>query len=558
MPTPRVILLACSLAGAACATDPSDDVAALDGDLAAGAPRACSAAKLAELVAPATAAAPLARVDCTATLPAGAVVTKRLLFEGPAATGQSLDCAGGLVNGAAGTLNAGGTMIEIRSLKTVDAVTGAASWQPPSAITVQNCRVVGGIRIWGMATNGQGADLRASSRLPGHTARARANAPHDIHLRNLHVTSSGPTPLYVSPGTSGVMVEGSTLDGASHGLAVYFDTESTGNTLRANTIAADTSASGREQIAIDGSTNNTIVNNHFSSLSNGGIYLYRNCGEGGTIRISTPSNNAIINNTFFYAHYTGPNPSVWLGSRDGSGPPFFASYCGDDAGFPFGSSASDLDHATNNGVLGNKIFVRTVSDMILTRDLDVNSPNVVGGNVTVTAAPAPQPAGCFVVNGYGDKFLLDGQATEILLGADGQPTCDGHRYTCHDGALTATPVAGQACAFTAVPYDCAVSGSNSGCTKTVACPAGKKLVGGYGACNLETTGLTAPTPSNQLVVATPSDITSDGHCILDGHDLSHGRGFVTGLTGKASVTVGCREFDLLGGDCHIAGALYCR
>lgn len=548
---------------AACVAELGDDDAATQADEVGAATsaltaRPCSAAKLAELVAPATAAAPLARVDCSVTLSATTVVTKRLLFEGPVASGQTLDCAGGLINGAAGTVNAGGRMLEIRSRKLVDPVTGAASWQRPEGVTIRNCRITGSTRIWGMATNGQGVDLRDSSRLPGHVDRARANAPRDIRLEHLTITATGPNPLYLSPGVSGVVLRDSEITGdVADGLAIYLDTESTGNTLRNNTIHPRNGVFGRELIALDGSSNNTIVNNHFSSLSNGGIFLYRNCGEGGTIRISTPSNNAIVNNTFFYAHYTGNNPSVWLGSRDGNPFPFLVPYCDDDAGFPFGSSGSDLDFAQNNGVLQNQIFVRSVADMIQTRHFAINSPNVIAANQTVTAAVARR-AGCFLPAGYGQKLLLDGQATEILLGADGKPACDGKRYTCHDGALTATPVVGQACAFTPVAFDCAANGTNSGCQKAVACPAGKAIVGGYGACNLESSSLAAPGPSNRLTVVTPSDVTGDGHCMLDGHDLAQGREFVTGIAGKPSVVVGCRELDLLGGDCRITGAIYCR
>ena len=99
-------------------------------------------------------------------------------------------------------------------------------------------------------------------------------------------------------------------------------------------------------LAVDGSSYNLIINNWFSGLNNGGIYLYRNCGEGGTVRHATPSYNQIINNVFYYDEYIGFNPSVFIGSRNGN-----RSYCGDDGGYPFGSNSSDLDYARYNVVM---------------------------------------------------------------------------------------------------------------------------------------------------------------------------------------------------------------
>ncbi len=69
-------------------------------------------------------------------------------------------------------------------------------------------------------------------------------------------------------------------------------------------------------MAVDGSSWNTINNNRFASLRNGGIYLYRNCGEKGTIRITPPEHNTITNNSFYYKKYTGHKPAIYLGSRD--------------------------------------------------------------------------------------------------------------------------------------------------------------------------------------------------------------------------------------------------
>jgi hypothetical protein len=90
-------------------------------------------------------------------------------------------------------------------------------------------------------------------------------------------------------------------------------------------------------------------------MPNGGIYLYRNCGEGGTVRHQPPQNNFIAGNTIDNTGGYG----IWLGSRNGG-----RFYCNDDKGFPFGSSQDDGDFADNNTIRGN-IFTnsaRTIRD----------------------------------------------------------------------------------------------------------------------------------------------------------------------------------------------------
>jgi len=80
-------------------------------------------------------------------------------------------------------------------------------------------------------------------------------------------------------------------------------------------------------------------------------YLYRNCGEGGNIRHQTPHGNRIIHNVFNFGQAAGAAPAVWLSARNGQ-----RSYCDQDRGYPFGSSASDLDHATGNLIEDNRFI----------------------------------------------------------------------------------------------------------------------------------------------------------------------------------------------------------
>ena len=84
-------------------------------------------------------------------------------------------------------------------------------------------------------------------------------------------------------------------------------------------------------------------------VGRGGVFLYRNCGEGGVIRHQTPSHNRIAGNDFSGAGWLNPR-AVVVGAREGR-----RSYCGDDAGWPFGSSADDGDGAVGNRVEDNRI-----------------------------------------------------------------------------------------------------------------------------------------------------------------------------------------------------------
>jgi parallel beta-helix repeat protein len=157
----------------------------------------------------------------------------------------------------------------------------------------------------------------------------------------------------------------------------------------------------REVLAVDGSANNLIANNYFSGLEHGGIYLYRNCGEKGTVRHQPPQNNRIINNYFYYDRYMGGNPSIFLASRNGN-----RRYCGDDKGYPFGSSANDLDFATGNIVAQNQIGKLSVSKMIIQNA----TPNYILANESVGQKIDREP-GCFVnscldLTGHCEQFVV--------------------------------------------------------------------------------------------------------------------------------------------------------
>ena len=218
-------------------------------------------------------------------------------------------------------------------------------WDVPARVTIRNGRIHGSIRIYGLGVNGEAPKVRDSSHREGHTSRAQAAAPHGIMLEDLQIEADHRIPLYLGPGVTGVTVRNCTFTGWSASTTVYLDAESGGNRIEGCTFDV---RSGREVMAIDGSASNTIIGNRFLQVGYGGICLYRNCGEGGTVRHQTPHGNMIENNFFDLKELRPGSYGIWLGSRQGR-----RSYCEDDAGYPFGSSIDNRDFADQNTLRGN-------------------------------------------------------------------------------------------------------------------------------------------------------------------------------------------------------------
>jgi len=254
-------------------------------------------------------------------------------LEGSGENGRVIDLQGGWLN--EGKL----TEMVIRS-KDME-----KGWDVPERITIRNGRIRGSIRIYGLGVNGEAAKVRESSHREGHTARAQAAAPHSIVLEDLEIEADHRIPLYLGPGVTGVTVRNCAFTGWSASTTVYLDAESGGNRIEGCTFEV---RSGREVVAVDGSATNTIIGNRFLQASYGGIYLYRNCGEGGTVRHQAPQGNVIEDNFFNMKDLRSGSYGIWLGSRQG-----LRSYCEDDAGYPFGSSIDNRDFADHNILRGN-------------------------------------------------------------------------------------------------------------------------------------------------------------------------------------------------------------
>lgn len=313
----------------------------------------CSAEKIAAILAPAAQGQNSIAVNCSATLPPSSVVTKNLVFTGAASSNLTFDC-----NGARLIRQGKGDSVVIRSLWR------NGTWSRPQNITLRSCNIEGALRIIGMGVN----DLWQASRIPNNTPAIQAAAPSHIELENLTITGNGRIPFYVSPGATYVTLKNSTILGQTDGTAIYLDAESAHNTLVGNII---NTSGKREALAVDGSAYNLIENNRFLNVKKGGIFLYRNCGERGVIRQQTPSYNIIRHNYFANQNASRWQTIVWLGSRNGR-----ASYCGQDAGYPFGSSIDNGDFAENNTV-ENNTFDRYRNRQTLKAD---STQNTLSGN----------------------------------------------------------------------------------------------------------------------------------------------------------------------------------
>lgn len=303
-------------------------------------------------------------LDCSLTLPKNFRVLGNIVFEGSKASGAVLDCNGATIDVAAGKSRKRKTAIVVRSLQRQD-----GSWDAPEGVTVRNCTVKGFLRVYGLDENANGANMKASSRHPDHTRLAQAAAPKRTTFDNLTIDAPDGIALYVGPGALWTRLQNSRIDGTSGATALYLDAESGRSLIRNNVFRIATES--RELIAIDGSTRNRILGNTFHDPVNGGIFVYRNCGEGGVIRHQTPNFNRIAENRFLYGGAPARKPAVWLNSRNGR-----QRYCFIDPRYRFGSSKSPLDFARNNVVRENRITGGTLG---LIRNDDAS--NEVSGNV---------------------------------------------------------------------------------------------------------------------------------------------------------------------------------
>lgn len=463
---------------------------------AAAAPR-CTDAQRAEILAPATEQAPPIRVACDLTLRRGDRVTKRLELFGAEASDVTIDCGGGTLDAGPSAPNHGSSALWIRGV-----ATGGGRYSRPTGVTVRNCRVIGPVRVSGLGLEGEAKRVRDSNRSRGHTRRAQDAAPTRLVFDGVEFVSVGRPALYLGPGVTETMVRRSRFSGRSRSVAVYFDAESARNQILDSVFAL---SAGREAVAIDGSADNVIRGNRFERMTRGGIFLYRNCGEGGTVRHQAPKRNRLESNVF--AAGGAQAPAIWLGSRQGG-----RRYCNDDRGFGFGSSVNDRDEATDNVVVGNEIVGVAAEQAIRVAD----SPNRVEFHATTRVPQQPHP----------------------------QPRRERPRPERGGG------------------FACRQGGSNEACRGVARCPRGQKLVAVRAVCRLEngrvTNSVMRNIPWGALIVAQRSDRASDGLCVVGDVNLREGRAQIQIPPNARELAYGCRERDRNGGDCVIRGEIRCE
>lgn len=283
-------------------------------------------------------------LSCSVTLPPRIVLKRNIIIEGAEASNLILDCNGSTIDTSRNKGRMPKTAIQVRSRQMEN-----GQWSAPRSVTIQNCNVNGFMRVYGLDENANGENMKASASKPDHTAFAQKAAPRGTSFINLAIDAPGGTPLYIGPGVTRTTLANSRVTGTSTSTAVYIDAESARNSIVNNVFSIRTEK--REQIAIDGSTRNVITGNVFNDPVNGGVYLYRNCGEGGVIRHQKPNFNVIANNRFNYSGGGGDaKPAVWAGSRGGK-----QRYCFIDPARPFGSSKSSMDFAEKNTIEGNRL-----------------------------------------------------------------------------------------------------------------------------------------------------------------------------------------------------------
>jgi hypothetical protein len=542
---------------AACGSDDGENELGFERKLVLASCGGPGSAKYEEIKGAATVSKPTVNVDCLLTLNGSERITKRIIIS---TSDVTIDCNGALIDGCATnpinyspTQEGAQDMIEIRSTRVSSS---PETWDRPENVLIRECNVIGSVRVYGMGKNQRPASIAALSRTSTYVETFRARAPRYVTFDSVEITALHRIPLYLAGGVTNTTVVNSTFLGDSVAGAIYLDAESGFNKIRNNEFHVDTT--NDPVIAIDSSESNLIVGNYISGADEGGIYLYRNCGENATIRWTPPRDNDIVNNTFYYNEANSSDPSVFIGSRNGSS----AGYCDDDEqdGYTYGSAGDDRSFATGNAVMQNQIFKFSPTTMIKTGDSS-NSDNHVKYNQTVQTRIA-RNSGCFLWDGYQDDFLLDAEVATIFSNAKRRPYCPLLGKRCTDGMMSF--FTGNTCSLSYVPFDCQVSGNNSGCSKAVSCPTGKTTIGASGACNLEYGTVTQAeydaVPGNILRVTLASDTASDGTCRIGGsaNAVSSMDRNLTGLQGLTSATVSCSEYDVNGGECHVKGELFCK
>ncbi|MFV0316844.1 MAG: right-handed parallel beta-helix repeat-containing protein [Microthrixaceae bacterium] len=265
-------------------------------------------------------------------------------------SGVSLDCQGATIHG------------ELPGAAPRGIVVMAPEGVALSDITVRNCNVSGylnNIRI-----------LREGYRF-FEEGEEYLTPTSNILLEDNHFSGSRGVGVYVDAYVEDVTIRDSTIDGAGS-TGIYLETGSRRNLVEGNSIINNGYIEngpggqrrvfsginiwfwgvGREGLAIDGSYENVVRNNAFFNNSNGGLFLYKNCGEYPTNDRYFPrrfhsDDNLIEANTF-----VGGRNGVWVASRMAENT--LPMECSDEAYVDEGLTRIVPDYAADNIVRENR------------------------------------------------------------------------------------------------------------------------------------------------------------------------------------------------------------
>jgi parallel beta-helix repeat protein len=525
-------------------------------------PQACSEARLSEIRAPAGPGSGAVLIDCNLDLGPEELITKSLYFNhGELSNDVVVDCHGATLG--SNDYSAGLPRLNVQSY--FDGATGR--WARPSNILVRNCRLLGNLNVNGIG-GAATPEVRDSSHLDAdHSTRMRDAAPTGITFDNLVVETQDRIAAYINVGATAVAIRNSEFRGRSPSTVIYLEAESGWHRIVDNRFY--TSAS-REVIAVDGSTENVIQGNTFHDTHLGGIFLYRNCGEGATVRHATPQKNNIEANTFLDG--SGPRngyPHIVVASRNGN-----RKYCEDDAGYPYGSSVSNLDWARFTEIKGNHFAALAASAPAVV--LQAGPSYVVDNTSDLLSALPTQDAwgGFFSHNAVGEApdttsscfyrdglpFLIrSGQMLDLDLADPRKATCATIETACVSGAIVTRSSACQAAQHQTVTVKCSGKWPSLACSRSIECPVGQQIQALKLACDLAsgtiTSGMLAGLEWNALKVF--STTSGNASCRAGGQAIQANSTQVLDFP-KQRVSLGCVGDTAAGKNCSLRGQYVCR
>lgn len=467
-----------------------------------------------------------------------------------------------------------------------------SSCDPVKNVKINNCRVRGRV-----SARSFGGDLfELSSVRSDHVERLQASAAQHVSLTGMQIQGRYKGAIHLLPGVHHFNIEDSEILGGFHSMTIHLPADGGWNVIKNNRITGQRKIDAaifsydnkeREVISIDSSEHNRIINNHISDMSFGGIHLYRNCGESGSVRHRIPQYNQIINNVFDYSSGRQSEPTIFIGTRDDISNTVggVKRYCSDDTGesdrpYPsndvreywdnttvLSSSESNDDWAQNNVIAENQWIQYNPDDglePIKRSDKAQKLVNYLIGNETAAERTvqtaldiqAERGAGCAVLAG-----ITDGMAAPYT-----DPTSNGHLPYIRHGQMVKyywnnRPVVQLACGTPKVCFDnilkpdssiaceapiiedygnesqpCDASnvvcaeGDNDGDNHTLGCSGGQ-LIGIQAACNLEFGKVTDADREqvlmNRIKITKPSKNLDDGNCGADGVNIKQGERLIT-------------------------------